>query len=243
MNTFEYNPISEIPFEGFCSSPDSQPDQYQSLMHWILSEKYRGVDESLRRYLLTISDLEILQMEANGINSQYLRPDWHRVQSKVIECGLWFQMLSNPGLMEELVSAEELACPDEDVTQEIISFYNCLTSDESYMRVAILGPEDFDDRDFVHESFSHIFASVTPKIIYTFGGAGASWIAESWGQDQYIPVRRVTGSTDNELALSIAQFATHAIDYSRQTNRSPLVAATLEAFDQQSKPARRIFRV
>lgn len=240
MSIFEYNPTKALPFAGYSTGPGEQPDQYLSLVHWIQSEKFRGVDEYLRRYLIGIDDLEILQLEVDGINERFVRPDWSEVESRIVECGVWFQMLANHKLYSDLMAADELSCPDDEVSNSILSFYNA--QDDGYMRVGIVGPNDFSDHQFIRESFSHIFSSNSPKLVYTFGQPGAAWMAERWALENYVPAIRLNAASEHDLVALMSEQATHLIDYSRNSNRTSLVKAVLDAFERQGKPARRIFR-
>src|SRR5690606_19731729 len=163
------------------------------------------------------------QLEADGINERFVRPDWSEVESRAIECGIWFQMTAHQHLYTSLMAAEELSCPDDVVTNAILSFYNA--QDEEYMRVAIVGPEDFSDRDLIYESFSHIFSSVSPKVMYTIGQPGAAWVSECWALEHYVPAIRLDAASDQDLVALMSEQATHLIDYSRNSNRSPLVEA------------------
>lgn len=62
-----FDPYEHRPFQGYMCSEGRQVETYLSLMHFIEAEKFRGLDEGYRRYILSIEDRDDFILETAGI--------------------------------------------------------------------------------------------------------------------------------------------------------------------------------
>lgn len=77
------------------------PDCCPSLDHFVLSEKFRAVDDSYRRHLLTLSAHD-LYLESLTHHEFFPRSDWKRICAQVYFSGLIMQCRQHSGLADRI---------------------------------------------------------------------------------------------------------------------------------------------
>jgi hypothetical protein len=108
------------------SDSDSHPEYYQTIAHWIESEKFRGSNEELREEVIHMPTGKEAAKLA-GRNSDQIRKHWKSVKSRVIKCGMFMALDQNPDLVarvKPLAALTSLEVGMEFDPDKRIGFYN-----------------------------------------------------------------------------------------------------------------------
>ncbi|MDF9779162.1 hypothetical protein [Pseudomonas baetica] len=247
MNTPIYDPYATLPFHGYRSPGSLQPETYPSLMHFIESEKYRGVDDSYRRYLLTLTDQDDFLFETAGVAQGGRRTDWEAIKVPMIRAGMWMQLVQNQEALANSLLQPGCMSSIQLVTQVAGQTYNRLhkashEEGEQLRRVVLTGDCSVCDES-IYGLFDQIFANRLPDEIYLATEEGVSRLAEQYCIQRYIPARlfscsgtQVDQAAANALAKGTHVFAISAADQSD----SAFAESVLEMAAAAGKPSHRI---
>lgn len=226
---FFLSPYDIIPFTGFRTPCDpyappasarlfeDERETYLSLMHWFESEKFRGITERYRRYLLMVPDPALVQMEASGFSSTHRRADWDSVRARVVLCGLFFLFQSNPDLFLAFRQAAAIRSDDELVSKALASLKAAFTDGQAAKRIhaMVAGPGDYTAPIDVHHRLDGVFEKARPFSVLVTGETGVGHAAEAWALRHYIPVEYVP-IADEDTSITaychrVLPLATHII--------------------------------
>lgn len=247
MSTPNYDPYAGLPFVGYRRPGSQHPETYVSLMHFVESEKFRGVDESYRQYLLTISDPEDFLFETAGVTQGIRREDWDSIKVAMIRAGMWMQLIQNQAECAGSLLKPGCTTPIELITHVAELTYIRLVKanheeGEQLRRVVLAGDCSLCD-EAVSTLFDQIFVNRMPDEIYVAAESGLSVLAEEFCIRHYIPIRvfEFGGSTPEQAAAEALIKATHVFSIG-QTDQSDSAFAqcVMEMASASGKPAHRI---
>ncbi len=247
MNTPMYDPYATLPFHGYRTAGSPQPETYLSLMHFIESEKYRGVDDTYRRYLLTLTDRDDFLFETAGVAQGGRRTDWEAIKFPMIRAGMWMQLVQH---QEELASSLlQPGCRTsiQLVTQVAEQTYNRLhkashEEGEQLRRVVLTGDRSACDES-IFGLFDQIFANRLPDEIFLAGEEGVSRLAERYCIERYIPARlfSFSGTQVEQVAANALAKGTHVFSITAtDQSDSAFAESVLELAAATGKPSHRI---
>ncbi|MCT7340366.1 hypothetical protein N5K55_04850 (plasmid) [Pseudomonas aeruginosa] len=176
-------------------------------MHFIEAEKFRGLDEGYRRYILSIEDRDDFILETAGITQGVRRPDWDEIKAPMVRAGLWMQLVQHKDSMVPLVTHPGCECPVGLVNEAIQEIYERLHSGDPLRKVLLAGddsPDALRNSSF-DEVLDHIFNVRQPDEVIVSADGGVSMRSAAYAARRYIPLRFLP------RAQSAAEFAENAI--------------------------------
>ncbi|HFH4381204.1 TPA: hypothetical protein ACGJWY_001548 [Pseudomonas aeruginosa] len=207
-----FDPYEHRPFQGYMCSEGRQVETYLSLMHFIEAEKFRGLDEGYRRYLLSIEDRDDFILETAGITQGVRRPDWDEIKAPMVRAGLWMQLVQHKDAMVPLITHPGCECPVGLVNEAIQEIYERLHSGDPLRKVLLAGddsPNALRSSSF-DEVLDHIFNVRQPDEVIVSADGGVSMRSAAYAARRYIPLRflpRVQSA--GEFAKNAISQATH----------------------------------
>jgi hypothetical protein len=216
-------------------------------MHFIESEKYRGVDDSYRRYLVTLTDQDDFLFETAGVAQGGRRADWEAIKVPMIRAGMWMQLVQNQEAMANSLLQPGCMTSIQLVTQVAEQTYNRLhkashEEGEQLRRVVLTGDCSVCDES-IYGLFDQIFANRLPDEIYLAAEEGVSRLAEQYCIQRYIPARlfsfsgiQVERAAANALGKGTHVFCISATDRSD----SAFAESVLGIAANTGKPSHRI---
>jgi hypothetical protein len=247
MSTPSYDPYAALPFVGYRRPGSSQLETYVSLMHFVESEKFRGVDESYRQYLLTINDPEDFLFETAGVSQGIRRADWDSIKVAMIRAGMWMQLVQQQAELKDSLLQPGCTTPIELITHVAELTYTRLVNanhveGEQLRRVVLAGDCALNDQG-VFTLFDQIFVNRKPDEIYVAAESGLSVLAEEYCIQHYIPIRvfELAGTTPELTAAEALLKGTHVFSIG-QTDQSDSAFArcVMEMAANCDKPAHSI---
>ncbi|MHC5195162.1 hypothetical protein ACYSUW_15505 [Pseudomonas frederiksbergensis] len=247
MNTPIYDPYVTLPFHGYRSPGSFQPETYPSLMHFIESEKYRGVDDSYSRYLLTLTNHDDFLFETAGVAQGVRRADWETIKLPMIRAGMWMQLVQHQEALADSLLQPGCTTSVSLVTQVAEQIYNRLhkashEDGEQLRRVILTGDRSVCDES-IFGLFDQIFANRLPDEIYLAAEEGVSRLAEQYCIQRYIPARLFgfTGIQVGQAAANALAKGTHVFSISdSDQSDSAFAESVLEMAAAAGKPSHRI---
>jgi len=177
------------------------PDLYASIEHFFHSEKFRGVDEEFRRLLMELPTAREVR-KAAGRGDHQIRPDWERIQNRVMAAGIWMKCREHPHVataLSELRETEGIYRFKDhywgsDRHGVSVGFYGRLLRDVQArlkvgaMRVLITGSRDFSNQFLFSSKLNGFFNRAFPDEVLIACAKGADAMAEAWALENYVPV-------------------------------------------------------
>lgn len=216
MSTSELNHYDAIPFFGFRSSVSKmmgsfvERDRYFSLMHFIETEKFRGVDEQYRRYLVSLTDTQELVMETAGVSGGMRRPDWESIRDRLIRCALWFQLTQNKDLLlPRYLNPAGIYC-DEPLIQNQIDFIRAHISSGKPLKRVLICCLETATPSAVHSIVAKLFEENLPDELVLLEGQSSCNFSQELALSNYIPTRLHDAKKD-DLAELVEGYLSHVI--------------------------------
>jgi len=191
VHTFELDPYAELPFAGYLCDITKHPETYWSLMHFLEAEKYRGVDDQYRRYLLSIRDTDDFRLETVAIPvSEEAQVIWRQVREKAIHTGLLMQFAQNKDHLAGVLLSENFECRADAIRVARDRIIERISSDSPWLRVMFIGAqgERFNSQSLA-SVFDHIFSQRLPDEILAVIEPGVGYAAAKYAQEHLIPFR------------------------------------------------------
>ena len=204
METFD--PYQPLPFKayGLFDGASVEQETCASLMHYVEAEKFLGVDEQYRRFILSIQDTEDFMLETAGVSQARRRQDWFQVRDRLIRAGAWMQLVQHKDHLCDRLLAGELSCKLGPINDAIASIRERLMSDEPLRKVLITGAVEFTNQETVFAMLDSIFARRQADEIIVTDEMGVGRLAARYAHHHYIPIRVVGDTAENdEAALEI----------------------------------------
>lgn len=249
INTPFYDPYGVIPFRGYRSASQPLGDHCVSLMHFIESEKYRGVDDSYRQYLLTLTDHEDFTLETIGVGQAVKRDDWDEVKGAMFRAGFWMQLFQRVDEMRPYLLQPNcqtgiplLDAAARDVYQRLTE---SMIPGNELRRVLIAGDVEANPPG-LFEQLNQLFSVRLPDEVVVTPESGVADLVHHYCLSRYLPVRCV-GLGESNLGISVDQAlnkATHVFVFSQgEVSTSQFAEDALAAATAAGKITHRISRV
>lgn len=186
------DPYALAPFSAYPDMAEASfvPEVYPTLMHFIESEKYRGVDDSYRRFINRIESIEDFKLETMCAPPELRRQDWEQVRSSLIRAAVWMQLTTHKSsaLGEQYLRTDDLTGVDL-IDDEIRSVRTALFREEPMRRVLFCGAPEVSDEQAVNRVIDDIFTNRQPDEIIVFAEPGVARIAANYAAARYIPIQ------------------------------------------------------
>lgn len=243
--TITYDPYQHLPFLAYGSNAQPHGERFLSLMHFVESEKFRGVDESYRQYLLTLDDPIDFRLETAGVAQCRRRTDWDDVKGALIRAGIWMQLVQHQEALRT-----QLLRPDSSSGVELIDdaarfIYGRLvkanqSGGDPLRRVVITGDTTLSSIA-LFDRFDQIFASRLPDEILVSDESGVAERAREYAIQQYLPVRIFSDPESSPLAEQVMEKASHVFSIgTADTPASQFAIDVLSLAAKQGKVAHHI---
>lgn len=201
-----------------------------SLDHFYHSEKFRGINETLRREVL----IQPTAREARKFalsNKDKQRDDWGKVRGRVMCCGFWMQAIEHPRLVAALSAGEyrfggvhPYWAPrrgGDGAFGKFVEYLEPRLATPTRVFVcgvgAPLSPFRFESK------MQLLFSRKRPDEIIISDGQGLDAIAEQWAAKLYVavrrrhPLKRLSRITDARIEAALTG-ATHAVIFGAPKN-------------------------
>lgn len=247
MNPPIYDPYAALPFVGYLRPGSLQPETYFTLMHFVESEKFRGVDEPYRQYLLTLSDTDDFLFETAGVSQGIRREDWESIKVGMIRAGMWMQLVQHQQALSTSLLQPGCKTSIDLITQVGEQIYTRLVKanheeGEQLRRVVLTGDCSTVDGS-IFGVFDQIFTNRLPDEIYIAAEDGVALLAEQYCIQRYIPIRvfEFNDRTEKEAATDALLKGTHVFSIGRSDHSDSLFSEqVMELATISGKPAHRI---
>ncbi|MBM5458919.1 hypothetical protein H8F21_15235 [Pseudomonas sp. P66] len=238
-NTPIYDPYAILPFAAYRSPDCPEGDLCYSLMHFIESEKFRGVDDCYRRFLLQQEAPEDFLLETGAIDQDNVRADWVEQRFGLIRAGMWMQLVQNqdalrnsllqPGCSTGVPLIDKVAA---DIFSRLVAANE---SDNALRRVVLAGDLGISSAN-VFRTFDHLFQSRLPDEIYISDEVGLADLVNQYALTRYIPVRVFPcGGDADACAHQMLEKGTHVFTISRGEESDSGLANRLLALAAEQK--------
>jgi len=239
-----YDPYAILPFVAYRSEACPEGDLCHSLMHFIESEKFRGVDDCYRRFLLQQDDPDDFLLETAAIQQGDVRADWAEQRAGLIRAGMWMQLVQHQDALRDSLLKPNCSTGVQLIDKAADDIYRRLISASesgNELRRVVLAGDRTLSSSAVFRTFDHLFQSRMPDEIYISDEIGLAELANQYALSKYIPVRVFSGSDDAEAcAVSMLEKGTHVFTISRSVeSESGLANRLLALAPKQGKVAHR----
>lgn len=243
--TITYDPYQHLPFLGYSSKAMPEGERFLSLMHFVESEKFRGVDESYRRYLLTLDDPIDFRLETAGVAQCRRRTDWDDVKGALIRAGMWMQLVQNQDELRAQLLRPDCSTGIDLIDQAARFIYGRLIKanqegGEPLRRVVLTGDPTLSTLA-LFDRFDQIFASRLPDELVVADEPGVADRAREYAIQQYLPIRIFSGAESSALAQQAMEKASHVFSFGTGEQPSSQFAVDVLALaGEQGKVAHHI---
>ena len=249
INSPFYDPYRVIPFRGYKSASQPLGDHCVSLMHFIESEKYRGIDDSYRQYLLTLTDHEDFTLETIGVGQAVKRHDWEEVKGAMFRAGFWMQLFQRVDEMRPYLLQPNCQTGIPLLDGAAWDVYQRLTESTTpgneLRRVVIAGDVEANPTGLL-EQLNQLFSVRLPDEVVVTTESGVADLVHDYCLSKYLPVRCISVG-DSRLDLAVDQAlnkATHVFVFSQnEASTSKFAEDLLDAATAAGKISHRIARV
>lgn len=194
-----FDPAAIVPFFGYRRFDTDGPafELVASLVHHFEAEKFRGVDETIRRGVLDCPTPKLAQKMARR-HMELWRKDWKAVRGRVFRAGLAMQVIQSRKVRTAARHAFELSMeltgskrigglPSTFVATELQTFFQKASS-ANCGRLSVLAlrgcvPDDVEAR------LDAVFAHDRPLSALVYAGSDADPRVEAWCMANAVPVR------------------------------------------------------
>jgi hypothetical protein len=191
MHSFELDPYAELPFVGYLCDISKHPETYWSLMHFLEAEKYRGVDDQYRRYLLSIRNIDDFKFETSAIpTSEEAKESWRQVREKAIHTGLLMQFSQNKDHLAGVLLSDSFECRSSAIRVARDRILERVSSKNPWLRVLFIGSQGARFTiNSLTSVFDHIFSQRLPDEILALIEPGVGYAAAKYAQESLTPFR------------------------------------------------------
>ena len=226
------DPFELMPFTGYIERSTGRQETYLSLAHFIHSERFAGVDEHYRRYLLQLDDTELFRLEVDGVGITCGdKPDWDAMKVRLLYAGIYMQALSNREHYGNLLAkADNLSIANcsfsEDAAEAMGEFVGDIQTPQDKLKVAFLGATQ--DESFIESCLSVIFARRGPQCLLSIEDDGCSMGVSMYARKGAVSFALLSASLSEEsIAENILRRCTHIFHF-LSGNDSKLTSAVLD---------------
>lgn len=229
--TPSYDPYAILAFNAYRSPDYPVGERCYSLMHFVESEKFRGVDECYRRFLLDQEDAEDFLLETGAIDQGNVREDWAQVRFALIRAGMWMQLIQNQDALRDSLLKPDCTTGVPLIDKVAASIYARLVEagqpGNELRRVVLAGDVHLIGESVFH-TLDHLFQNRLPDEIYVSDESGLAELVQRYALARYIPIRVfVLGDDVDACAAAILEKGTHVFTVSVEEQSNSLLANRL----------------
>ncbi len=178
------------------------PEFYSTIEHFFQSEKFRGVDESLRQYVIGLPSAA--EARKAGLRYEKLKPraGWFAIQNQVMRAGIWMKLREHAHYARALLTADSFSRAYRfndsywgNLRQGVSAgaYASLLAGLQQQlrsgpMRVAIVGSRSFTNAELHKKKLDAFFARALPMEILLGCNKGCDDLTERWAIANYVPV-------------------------------------------------------
>ena len=241
-----YDPYEEIPFLAFgavTGEPRHSLEHCRSLMHFIEAEKFLGVDDRYRRFLLRLSDREDLLLETAGVSQAMRRADWAVVRDRLIRAGVWMQLVQNQDALLGRLMAGELSCDLQPINTALQNIRTRIAArpTDPLRQVLIAGPTVATDQSRIYRLLNAMFSNREPDELLLIAEPGGCEHVATYARERYIPMRVFARDTAGQLDIDgIVAIASHTYVLTLEGTASEAAEACYAAANAAGKTIHRV---
>lgn len=212
-------------------------------MHFIEAEKFLGVDDRYRRFLLQLDDREDLLLETAGVSQAMRRADWSAVRDRLIRAGVWMQLVQNQDALLGRLMAGELTCDLQPINTALQTIRTRIATrpTDPLRQVLIAGPTAHTDKDRIYRLLNSMFSNREPDELLLIAEPGACEHVASYARDRYIPMRVFARDAAGKLDIEgIVAISSHTYVLNLDGSASEAAEACYSAADSAGKTAHRV---
>lgn len=209
-----FDPYEVMPFHGYMEQDTGRQARYLSLAHFIHSERFRGVDEHYRTYLLRLEDAELFRLEVDGIgqigsDSQ----DWSHRKSRLLYAGIFMQAVAHRDRYSQLLACGSglsvaSSSYSDDLARAMGEFIKDVSTPQEKLKVAFAG--SYGDLEYAQGCLKIIFANRLPQCLFAIEHDPCSQMISDYARDTATAFTLLdAGLTEDALAENIGRRATH----------------------------------
>lgn len=239
-----YDPYEVLPFNAYRAPASPLGERCYSLMHFVESEKFRGVDESYRRFLLEQEDPDDFLLETGAIDQGNVREDWAEVRLSLIRAGMWMQLVQHQESLRESLLQPKCSTGIPLIDSAAASIYQRLVEANEpghELRRVVLAGDHHLSSQAVFLTFDHLFQNRLPDEIFVSDEGGLAQLAQSYAQARYIPIRIFALNDDEQSCAELMlEKGSHVFTVSEnELSNSKLANCLLSFAREQGKKAHR----
>ena len=256
-----------LPFHGYrplkkdgVGFERGSPESYSTIEHFYQSEKFRGTDEILRKFIISLPSAREARKAAHK-HQEMVRCDWEMIRNKVMMNAIWFKLAEHDHYSQALLSNPDLAnhaykFKDHywgDLREGVsVGFYRRLLlayrekRRSGIMRVVVTGSPSFTNEQLLNAKLKSLFRKSQPDEMIINCDRGADTLAEKWAINNNVPVKHFPlkgcqGKADRaRREKDVLSLATHVVIFWKGV--SPRVTEFATATKARSMPLR-IFKI
>lgn len=242
LHPIELDPYAALPFSGYLCEVTNKPETYWSLMHFLEAEKYRGIDDQYRRYLLSIRDTEDFRLETAGVPvAAPALAQWGEVRERAIHAGLFMQFAQHKDTLAQVLLSDNFECRAEAISAARDRIVERVTSTEPWRRVLFIGAQgDEFNCESLGLVFSHIFSKRQPDEISALVEPGVGFVVAKYAQRNLIPYRATECSA--EKIEEAVERASHVFQIGSDDEVGEHVLTAFQLAQSKGKTAHKLSR-
>ncbi|WP_162893432.1 hypothetical protein [Pseudomonas savastanoi] len=209
-----FDPYEVMPFHGYIEQETGRQARYPSLAHFIHSERFRGVDEHYRTYLLRLEDAELFRLEVDGIgqvggDSQ----DWSRRKGRLLYAGIFMQAVAHRDRYSQLLShgarlSVASGSYSDDLARAMGDFISDVSTPQEKLKVAFAG--SCVDQGYADGCLKIIFANRLPQCLFAIEHDACAQVISDYARETATAFILLDSSlTEDALAENIGRRSTH----------------------------------
>lgn len=231
-----FDPFERLPFRGYIEPGSGRQAYYLSLAHFIHSERFRGIDDQYRSYLLRLEDIELFRLEVDcigqtGVDSE----DWAQNKHRLLYAGIFMQAIANRDRYGELLQAgEALSVAASSYTDELAiamgEFIHDVKGSQDKLKVAFIGA--CSDRAYAKECLEVIFAKRLPQCLFAIEDDPCSMGISCYARESATAFVLLDAALSAEvIADNLARRSTHVFQFVGEGSSALSTEAALLAAD------------
>lgn len=240
MNT-TFDAYEAIPFHSYraFNAGCVTLEHCRSLMHFIEAEKFVGVDEQYRRFVLSIEDRDDFLLETAGVSQGCLRKDWVQKRDRLIYAGVWMQVVQNKERLLAPLLAGELTSDLKPINDALAAVRNRIldSGDDPLRQVLVSGCTEYQNESTVFSMLDAVFANRKPDELLIRCEAGVSEHVARYAHANYIPLRVIGLNTDVDELEEVSKYASHVFIATPNDTASGFASRCYEVAVQAGKVA------
>jgi hypothetical protein len=226
------DPFELMPFTGYIDPMTGRQESYLSLAHFVHSERFAGVDEHYRKYLMKLGDPELFRLEVDGVGVTCPdNPDWVAQKTRLLYSGIYMQALANRERYAELLSkADILSIADcsfsQDAAEAMGEFVRDVQTPTDKIKVAFTGA--VHDVEYVESCLGIVFARKRPQCLLSIEDDACSIGVSAYARQDAVPFDLLDAAMPEDAVAENIKRRTSHIFHFLGGDDSPRITAILD---------------